>query len=400
MPPAEHFAAPPGWEWWILGYFFFGGLSGGSYAIGTLLRLAGTAADQRAARIAFIASFLALLPCPIFLIADLGQPLRFINMLFDASNGGLAFKPWSPMSLGSWALLGFGLFSFVSFLGAVADSGWHAADPIARILRGTVGAVWNVIGTGLGFFVGGYTGVLLAVSNQPVWSDGWPLGGVFLASSLTGAAALLLLLANSRRDIDAGTTVRLALADRNFALLEIVLIAVFVATVALAGTIGKMAALHDLASRRRPPLGARDRPAACTPQRPGPPRPRDLFRAKLTRPPIRRGRFGQSASTATRFPLLGESSTPKLAGLAIRRMGPHGKRSTVGNIPRARTGGPTAGRSISAARTGDDRGDRPHVGIRCRPDAEAPLSARDDGRRAHADPLLAAEDPPARPRLL
>ena len=240
MPPAEHFAAPPNWEWWILAYFFFGGISGGSYAIGTLLRLVGTPADQRAARIAFIASFVALLPCPLFLIADLGQPLRFINMLLDASGGGLSFKPWSPMSLGSWALLGFGLFSFVSFLGAVADGGWHAADPIARILRGTIGAVWNVIGTGLGFFVCGYTGVLLAVSNQPVWSDGWPLGGVFLASSLTGAAALLLLLARSRRDVDAGTSVRLELADRNFVVLEIVLIAVFLVTVAVAGTIGKM----------------------------------------------------------------------------------------------------------------------------------------------------------------
>jgi hypothetical protein len=161
-------------------------------------------------------------------------------MLFDASNGGLAFKPWSPMSLGSWALLGFGLFAFVSFVGALADSGWHAADPIARILRGTVGAIWNVAGAALGLFICGYTGVLLAVSNQPVWSDGWPLGGLFLASSLTGAAALLLLLANSRRDIDAGTTVRLALADRNFAILEVLLIAVFVITVAIAGTIGKM----------------------------------------------------------------------------------------------------------------------------------------------------------------
>ena len=241
MPPAEHFAAPPLWEWWILGYFFFGGLSGGSYAIGTLLRLVGTTADQRAARIAFIASFLALLPCPIFLILDLGQPLRFINMLFDASSGGLAFKPWSPMSLGSWALLGFGLFSFVSFLGAIAESGWHAADLIARILRGTVGAVWNVIGTGLGFFVCGYTGVLLAVSNQPVWSDGWPLGGLFLASSLTGAAALLLLVLRRRRDVDADTAVRLELADKNFAILEAVLIVVFLVTVALAGTLGKMA---------------------------------------------------------------------------------------------------------------------------------------------------------------
>src|SRR5207247_4686106 len=162
------------------------------------------------------------------------------SMLLDASVGGLSFKPWSPMSLGSWALLGFGLFSFVSFLGAVADGGWHAADPIARILRGTIGAVWNVIGTGLGFFVCGYTGVLLAVSNQPVWSDGWPLGGVFLASSLTGAAALLLLLARSRSDVDAGTSVRLELADRTFVVLEVVVIAVFLVTVAVAGTIGKI----------------------------------------------------------------------------------------------------------------------------------------------------------------
>lgn len=240
MPPVQHFAAPPGWEWWILGYFFFGGLSGGSYAIGTLLRLVGTAADQRAARIAFIASFLALIPCPIFLILDLGQPLRFLNMLLDMSDGGLAFKPWSPMSLGSWALMGFGLFSFVSFLGAIAESGWHAADPIARILRGTVGAVWNVIGTALGLFICAYTGVLLAVSNQPVWSDGWPIGGMFLASSLTGAVALLLLLARSRRDVDDGTAVKLELADRNFAILEAVLIAVFLITVAVAGTIGKV----------------------------------------------------------------------------------------------------------------------------------------------------------------
>src|SRR5213593_4580113 len=99
MPPAEHFAAPPNWEWWILAYFFFGGISGGSYAIGTLLRLVGTPADQRAARIAFITSFVALLPCPLFLIADLGQPLRFVNMLLDASGGGLSFKPWSALSL-------------------------------------------------------------------------------------------------------------------------------------------------------------------------------------------------------------------------------------------------------------------------------------------------------------
>jgi formate-dependent nitrite reductase membrane component NrfD len=243
MPPAEHFAASPQWEWWILGYFFFGGISGGSYALGTLLRFAGDPRDESAARLCFITSFIALLPCPIFLTLDLGQPLRFWHMLVDASpGGGLAFRPDSPMSLGSWALLVFGIFSFVSFLGAIAEVGWfRATAPIARVLRGGAGLVWNAIGTVFGLFICAYTGVLLAVSNQAVWSDaGWALGGMFLASALAGSAALLLLLARSRRDVDADTAVRLEAADRYFVILETILIVVFLITLAIAGTIGKV----------------------------------------------------------------------------------------------------------------------------------------------------------------
>ncbi len=243
MSPAEHFASPPEWQWWILAYFFFGGLAGGSYALGTLLRFGGDARDASAARIAFITSFVALIPCPIFLMVDLGQPLLFWHMLVDTSpGGGLAFRPDSPMSLGSWALLAFGLFSFVSFLGAIAEVGWfRATSAIARILRGGFGLVWNAIGTVFGLFICAYTGVLLAVSNQPVWSDaGWALGGMFVASALAGSAALLLLFARSRRDVDADTTYRLETADRYFVILETVLIAIFLVTLVIAGTIGKV----------------------------------------------------------------------------------------------------------------------------------------------------------------
>lgn len=241
MPPAEHFAAAPNWEWWILGYFVFGGLSGGSYAIATLIRLVGTDADQRLSRLAYIVSFLALIPCPIFLVLDLGQPLRFLNMLFDASAGGLSFKYWSPMSVGAWALLFYGLFSFGSFLGALAEGGTRALSPFAALVRGTLGTIWGVIGTGFGFFIAGYTGVLLAVSNQPVWSDaGWVLGGLFLASALTGSAALLLALAHWRRSTATFSTARLEAADRNFALLEAILLVLFIVSVAIAGTIGKV----------------------------------------------------------------------------------------------------------------------------------------------------------------
>ena len=243
MPPAEHFASPPQWEWWILGYFFFGGIAGGSYAIGTLLRFAGDRRDESAARLAFITSFIALIPCPIFLMIDLGQPLLFWHMLVDTSpGGGLAFRPDSPMSLGSWALLAFGLFSFVSFLGAIAEVGWfRATSAIARILRGGFGLVWNAIGTVFGLFICAYTGVLLAVSNQAVWSDaGWALGGMFLASALAGSTALLLLIGHSRRDVDIDTDVRLETADRYFVILETILIVVFLITLAIAGTIGKV----------------------------------------------------------------------------------------------------------------------------------------------------------------
>ena len=237
----EHFAAPPNWEWWILLYFFFGGIAGGSYTIGTLVRIFGTPADQRAARVAFIVAFVALIVCPIFLIVDLGSPLRFINMALNASEGGLMFKYWSPMSVGTWILLGFGVFSFVSFLGALAETGTSWLDPFSRFLRGTVGAIWDTLGTVFALALAGYTGVLLAVSNQSVWSDtGWVVGGMFLASGLAGSAALLLALVGRGRDADAGTTVRLETADRNFALLETILVILFLVFLAVAGTLAKV----------------------------------------------------------------------------------------------------------------------------------------------------------------
>ena len=241
MTGAEHFASPPEWQWWILGYFFFGGIAGGSYALGTLLRLVGNPRDQAASRIAFIVSFVALIPCPIFLGLDLGQPLRFWHMLVDASGGGIAIKPWSPISLGSWALLIFGLFSFVSFVVALAEGGQQRSGGLAAAFRGALGTVWTIIGAVFGLFICGYTGVLLAVSNQVVWSDaGWALGGMFLASALAGSAAVLLLFLRSRRDADTDTEVRVALADRYFVLLEVLLIVVFLISLALAGTIGKV----------------------------------------------------------------------------------------------------------------------------------------------------------------
>ncbi len=239
---AEHFARAPAWEWWILIYFFLAGISGGAYALGTMLRLWGSPRDEAAARVAFLVSFPVLLLCPVFLTIDLGQPLRFHHMLLDTGpDGGLALKFWSPMSVGAWALLVFGLFSLGSFVEALALTGkLKAGDFVARRLSGALGRPWNVGGTIFGLFIAGYTGVLLSVSNQPVWSDAWSLGGLFLASGLSGAAAALLLVAHSRARVDAGSLDAIAEADRYFVVLEIVLVALFFATLAISGVIGRV----------------------------------------------------------------------------------------------------------------------------------------------------------------
>jgi formate-dependent nitrite reductase membrane component NrfD len=241
LAEAEHFVRAPDWTWFIVPYFFLAGLAGGCYAIATLLRLWGTRADEPATRLGYYAAFLAFVPCPVLLTLDLTQPLRFWHMLWNTTpaNQGPNFKSGSPMSLGSWALVVFGLFALVSFLDALVRDGrlrWRPVVGLSRLLDGAFGRIWIVVGALLGTFVAGYTGVLLAVSNQPVWSDTWALGGLFLASGLAGAAALLMLLVRLRRDASASIGV-FDLSERLWSLLELALLVVFALTLVAAGTL-------------------------------------------------------------------------------------------------------------------------------------------------------------------
>ncbi len=240
---AEHFVRAPQWTWYILGYFFFAGLTGGSYALATLLRLVGEARDEAAARLGFYASFVTLLFCPVLLTTDLGASWwKFWHMLVNVTPAdvGPSFKYWSPMSVGVWALLIFGLFAAVSALetfvldrrdrGAIGDPG--------RPIGGVLGQAFNIVGAIFALFIASYTGVLLSVSNQPVWSDTWMLGGLFLASGLSGSGALIALLTRFR-PAAAFSLGRLHQADGYFSILELVLLVAFFITITAAGTAGR-----------------------------------------------------------------------------------------------------------------------------------------------------------------
>jgi formate-dependent nitrite reductase membrane component NrfD len=230
---AEHFAQPPNWQWYITLYFYLAGIAGGSYVLATILRWRGGVGDERLARVGYLLAFPLVLVCGALLTIDLGQPLRFWHMMIDTTPGaaGLNFKYWSPISLGTWALLLFSLFAFLSFVMTWKlnrDQNYAQPPGYAK--------VFNVLGSLLGLFLASYTGVVLSVSNQPVWSDSWVIGALFVASGLSAAAAAIAWLGRS----SAGPSgeARLGLADGYFALLELIALVVFFVTLSMAGTLG------------------------------------------------------------------------------------------------------------------------------------------------------------------
>lgn len=196
FPSSTYFSAPPDWGWLIVLYFFFGGLAGGCYFLAALIDMFGRPEDRPLARLGYYIAFPCVLLSGLLLTLDLGRPERFWHMLIESNTFRPMFKIWSPMSLGSWALLIFGIFSLVSFLGALAEDGrvksqgWRKVRP-----PGSLSQVIGAVGGLFGFYVAGYTGVLLAVTNRPIWSDTPLLGMLFIVSAASISAALMILLA-------------------------------------------------------------------------------------------------------------------------------------------------------------------------------------------------------------
>jgi formate-dependent nitrite reductase membrane component NrfD len=199
-PSSTFFSAPPDWGWLIVLYFFFGGLAGGCYFLAVLIDLFGRPDDRPLARLGYYIAFPCIVVSAILLTLDLGRPLRFWHMLIESNTFRPMFKPWSPMSVGSWALLIFGLFSLVSFIGALVEDNrldWTAGRSIRR--PGVLSKAIAVLGGFFAFFVAGYTGVLLAITNRPIWSDTPLLGMLFIVSAASTSAALMVLLAHTYR---------------------------------------------------------------------------------------------------------------------------------------------------------------------------------------------------------
>jgi protein NrfD len=231
--PDTFFTTPPEWRWWIILYFFIGGIAGGSFLLASLLYLIGRPADRPLVRLGYYVAFWGAVISGILLIIDLHRPLRFWHMLIESNTGNPMFKAWAPMSVGAWGLLLFGLFAALAALASAREEERVHWGP-GFVMRSGFRSVVAIIGGIFAFFLAGYTGVLLSVSNRPVWADSPMLGALFLISGASTAAATLIVLGRRRAAVDAISLGKLAEFDKWALVLELITLVVFLITLGAA----------------------------------------------------------------------------------------------------------------------------------------------------------------------
>jgi hypothetical protein len=175
VPPAEprsYYGRPvvkqPVWTPEVPLYFFSGGLAGASAVLAFGAERSG---NDELARRSWLAALGGVSASPVLLIADLGVPRRFLNML-------RVFKVTSPMSVGSWVLTASG--------GSIAIA---AASHLTGRRRG-VGRAAGAVAAMLGPPLATYTAALVADTAVPVWHEARrELPFVFGASAAATAGA-------------------------------------------------------------------------------------------------------------------------------------------------------------------------------------------------------------------
>jgi hypothetical protein len=180
----EGVVRPPVWTWEIPLYFFVGGAAGMAPLIAlTALVLGQIALANVALWIAGIGATLST----ILLIADLGRPHLFLNML-------RVFKHRSPMSVGAWILTLFGSLTVPAWLIMVLYVNQAFASSIDLLVLLIIGLLTaGAAFAGLGLAT--YTGVLIGATAIPAWHLHRVLLPIHFGTAGLGSAGAILELA-------------------------------------------------------------------------------------------------------------------------------------------------------------------------------------------------------------
>ncbi len=175
----------PAWTWEIPLYFFVGGAAGAAAVVGSIASYTG--ADRKLVRDARWLAAAGSVLSPALLIADLGKPSRFLNML-------RVFKPQSPMSVGVWTLVGFSAGASAAAFAQLLSDRYGPSFPVRWLEHAGEAAS---LAFGLPF--SNYTGVLIGATAIPAWNqNAGDLPIHFGMSGLSAAVGMLELMGNRR----------------------------------------------------------------------------------------------------------------------------------------------------------------------------------------------------------
>lgn len=191
--------AAPFNTWVVGGYLFLAGLGGKASMLSAIADVVRPGSETVVRNGRYVPLIVPTLGAAL-LVWDLHTPQRFYNMFRVA-------KGTSPMSIGTWILSGFSLFSGASaglqFLADRRGGKTGMAAMAAHIPAA-------VFGAGMGT----YTSALLAATSTPLWAAApRALAMRFAAASVASGGASLSLLEEegpTRRALDAVTAVALA----------------------------------------------------------------------------------------------------------------------------------------------------------------------------------------------
>jgi formate-dependent nitrite reductase membrane component NrfD len=182
----------PQWSWEVPLYFFTGGAAGAASIISACAHATG--ADEKLIRDARWLAAIAGAVSPPLLIADLGMPRRFLNMM-------RVFKVQSPMSVGSWTLLAFSSSAaWLAFMEAAKNRNGDVHGLAVRVLTNAS----EFLAAASGLVLSTYTGVLLGATAVPVWNEHRSMLPIhFAASGLNSAVSILELRGHSSPALNA-----------------------------------------------------------------------------------------------------------------------------------------------------------------------------------------------------
>jgi len=190
------------WSWAIYLYLWMAGMAGGAYFAAFLaMRFTGLAGKKLLKLATCVGIPLAVIGV-ILLVVELGQPLRFWHLFTQ-------FDVLSPMSMGTWILL---IWVAIAVVMTIL---WWAESRLSIETAGSMGTLINGLSwieVIFSVLLIAYTGVLLAVSSQPLWASTALLPALFVASAVSTGVAVIIVCALVLNAVNKGAFFELKLA--------------------------------------------------------------------------------------------------------------------------------------------------------------------------------------------